>query len=158
MRGVAVVTALAAPVLGVGDASGATSRSIVLAVAHRPVTAADTQYVDAPPAGPSAATCGRTTAADEAGRRGRDRLPDGDVDDDGRGQAGRGHGAGDGEPRLRRRRQRLRPDRPTIAKQSVAVRPVIGGSGKYAGARGWCVSTHHADGAWTHVFHLTLDR
>ena len=47
---------------------------------------------------------------------------------------------------------------PTIAKRSVAVRPVIGGSGKYAGARGWCVSTHHADGTWTHVFYLTLDR
>ena len=29
---------------------------------------------------------------------------------------------------------------------------------QYAGARGWCVSTHLEDGTWTHVFHLTFDR
>lgn len=42
----------------------------------------------------------------------------------------------------------------SISTESVVTRPVIGGSGKYAGARGWCVSTHFADNTWTHVFHL----
>src|SRR4051812_40373543 len=40
---------------------------------------------------------------------------------------------------------------PSVAAKSVVTRPVIGGSGTYAGARGWCVSTHFADGTWTHV-------
>jgi hypothetical protein len=44
---------------------------------------------------------------------------------------------------------------PTVATTSVVTRPVVGGSGKYAGARGWVVSTHFADNTWTHVFHLT---
>ena len=44
---------------------------------------------------------------------------------------------------------------PSIATKSVVTRPVVGGSGKYAGARGWVVSTHFADNTWTHVFHLT---
>lgn len=43
----------------------------------------------------------------------------------------------------------------SVATTSVVTRPVIGGSGKYAGARGWVVSTHFADNTWTHVFHLT---
>ena len=46
---------------------------------------------------------------------------------------------------------------PVLAKRSVVTRPVIGGSGRYAGARGWCVTTHLANGTWTHVFHLTVD-
>lgn len=45
----------------------------------------------------------------------------------------------------------------TIAVDEKVVRPVVGGSGKYAGARGWCVSTHKADNTWTHAFHLTVD-
>ena len=47
---------------------------------------------------------------------------------------------------------------PTISKRSVVTRPVIGGSGKYAGARGSCVTTHRSNGTWTHVFHVTSDR
>jgi hypothetical protein len=47
---------------------------------------------------------------------------------------------------------------PTVARRSVVTRPVIGGSGRYAGARGWCVTTHFANDTWTHVFHLVLDR
>jgi hypothetical protein len=43
---------------------------------------------------------------------------------------------------------------PSVATRSVVTRPVVGGSGKYAGARGWVVSTHFADNTWTHVFHL----
>ena len=42
--------------------------------------------------------------------------------------------------------------RPT---QSVTVRPIVGGSGAYAGARGWCVTAHYANGNWTHTFHFT---
>ena len=42
--------------------------------------------------------------------------------------------------------------RPT---QSVTVRPIVGGSGAYAGARGWCVTVHYANGNWAHTFHFT---
>ena len=42
----------------------------------------------------------------------------------------------------------------TIKVDSTTVRPIIGGSGAYAGARGWCESTHLADGTWSHVLHL----
>jgi hypothetical protein len=47
---------------------------------------------------------------------------------------------------------------PTVARRSVVTRPVLGGSGKYAAARGWCVTTHHENDTWTHVFHLVVDR
>ena len=43
---------------------------------------------------------------------------------------------------------------PAVAVRSVVTRPVIGGSGKYAGARGWVLTTHYADNTWTHEFHL----
>jgi hypothetical protein len=46
----------------------------------------------------------------------------------------------------------------TLSKRTVTTRPVVGGSGAYAGARGWCVSTHLADDTWTHVFHVTVMR
>jgi hypothetical protein len=42
--------------------------------------------------------------------------------------------------------------RPT---QSVTVRPIVGGSGKYAGAGGWCTAVHTRTGNWPHTFHLT---
>jgi len=42
----------------------------------------------------------------------------------------------------------------TIDVGKTAIRPIIGGSGRYAGARGWAESTQNADGTWTHVFHL----
>lgn len=42
----------------------------------------------------------------------------------------------------------------TIKVADTVVRPVIGGSGRWAGARGWAESTHEADGSWTHTFHL----
>ena len=41
-----------------------------------------------------------------------------------------------------------------LAVDTTTVRPVVGGSGAYAGASGWCESTHLADGTWRHVFHL----
>ena len=41
----------------------------------------------------------------------------------------------------------------TIAVDSSTVRAITGGSGANAGARGWCESTHRADGTWTHALH-----
>lgn len=42
----------------------------------------------------------------------------------------------------------------TVVVDTTVVRPVIGGSGAYAGARGWAESTRLADDSWAHVFHL----
>ena len=47
------------------------------------------------------------------------------------------------------------PGEGSVLKPATTVsRSIIGGSGAYAGATGWCDSTHNADGTWTHVFHL----
>ncbi len=43
---------------------------------------------------------------------------------------------------------------PTVARRTSVVRPVVGGSGEYAGAHGWCKSIHLKDGTWRHVFHF----
>jgi hypothetical protein len=169
VSGVRPLVVLAAALALAPGARATPPRTLVVAVAHRAVTAADTQYLDAPPAGPSAGDVRTyylpltrpggteeigyltgtltTTAVDRptAGMELRtanlvfvvgpaaDQLVVGGV-------------------------SAYAQSAPTIARKSVAVRPVIGGSGKYAGARGWCVSTHLADGTWTHVFHLTFDR
>lgn len=42
----------------------------------------------------------------------------------------------------------------TIKTAATVIRPIIGGSGRWSGARGWAESTHGADGSWTHAFHL----
>ena len=42
----------------------------------------------------------------------------------------------------------------TIKTAASVIRPIIGGSGRWSGARGWAESTHEADGSWTHAFHL----
>lgn len=42
----------------------------------------------------------------------------------------------------------------TIAEGTSTIRPVVGGSGVYAGVAGWCESFHNADGTWRHVLHL----
>jgi hypothetical protein len=42
----------------------------------------------------------------------------------------------------------------TIKTADTVIRPIIGGSGRWSGARGWAESTHEADGSWTHAFHL----
>ncbi len=44
---------------------------------------------------------------------------------------------------------------PTVVRRTVTVRPVIGGSGAFAGARGSCRTVHHASGRWTHTFVMT---
>jgi hypothetical protein len=47
-------------------------------------------------------------------------------------------------------------DGATIAPGTKTVRPVIGGSGIYDGARGQVVSTNLGDDGWTHVFRIRL--
>jgi hypothetical protein len=42
----------------------------------------------------------------------------------------------------------------TIAVGATTIRPIVGGSGIYAGARGYAESTHLDDGTWRHVLHL----
>ncbi|MFO1539578.1 MAG: hypothetical protein ACKOTZ_03890 [Chloroflexota bacterium] len=47
-------------------------------------------------------------------------------------------------------------DQSTIAVGAVLVRPIIGGSGAYAGATGWAESDHLDDGSWRHTLHIIL--
>ena len=42
----------------------------------------------------------------------------------------------------------------TIKAADSVIRPVVGGSGRWSGARGWAESTHEVNGSWTHAFHL----
>jgi len=42
----------------------------------------------------------------------------------------------------------------TIAAGLSLVRPIVGGSGRYAGANGWAVTEHLGDDSWRHTFHL----
>lgn len=46
----------------------------------------------------------------------------------------------------------------TLATGQTTVRPVIGGSGKYAGARGQVISTNMGANGWTHVFKVWLGK
>lgn len=46
---------------------------------------------------------------------------------------------------------------PTLSRRESVIRPVIGGSGRYAGADGWCESIHRANDTWLHVFHIDTD-
>lgn len=45
---------------------------------------------------------------------------------------------------------------PTVAQKTSVIRPVVGGSGRYAGAHGWAKSIHLKDGTWRHIFHIHL--
>ena len=47
---------------------------------------------------------------------------------------------------------------PTLAKGTVTIRPVIGGSGRYDGARGYARTVHTVRDTWTHTFYVTIDR
>lgn len=49
------------------------------------------------------------------------------------------------------------PAAATLAPGARTVRPVIGGSGKYFGARGQVVSTNLGADGWTHVFRIRVD-
>ena len=46
----------------------------------------------------------------------------------------------------------------TIAAGQSTIRPVIGGSGKYSGARGQVISTNMGATGWTHVFKVWLGK
>lgn len=46
----------------------------------------------------------------------------------------------------------------TLAAGQSTIRPVIGGSGKYSGARGQVVSTNMGANGWTHVFKVWLGK
>jgi quercetin dioxygenase-like cupin family protein len=46
----------------------------------------------------------------------------------------------------------------TIGAGTSTVRPITGGSGRFAGATGWAQSTHLADGTWRHELHLQVPR
>jgi len=45
----------------------------------------------------------------------------------------------------------------TVARRSSVIRPVIGGTGMYAGAHGWAKSTRFKDNTWRHTFHVEVD-
>lgn len=49
------------------------------------------------------------------------------------------------------------PAAATLAPGTRTVRPVIGGSGRFAGARGQVVSTNLGANGWTHVFRIRTD-
>lgn len=42
---------------------------------------------------------------------------------------------------------------PTLSRGVTLVRPIKGGSGRFAGVLGWAESTHGLNGGWTHTFH-----
>lgn len=44
---------------------------------------------------------------------------------------------------------------PALKPGDVIVRPILGGTGTFAGASGWVETTHNEDGGWKHVFHYT---
>src|SRR4051812_47556370 len=169
MNRILVLTVLAAAVaLGVsGTAAEATPHAGVISVATGPITAANSHYLDVPPTGaslddtrtyflpithPGSSTAigymtGTTTtvAVDEpsAGMELR--------------TANLVFVIGAAANQIVVGGVGIYPaGAPALAVKSVTVRPVIGGSGVYAGARGWCVTTHLANDTWTHVFHVTL--
>jgi hypothetical protein len=47
------------------------------------------------------------------------------------------------------------PAASTLAANARTIRPVLGGSGKYSGARGQVISTNMGERGWTHVFKIT---
>lgn len=46
----------------------------------------------------------------------------------------------------------------TLGTGTSTVRPVTGGSGRFAGATGWAQSSHLSDGTWRHALHLQVPR
>jgi len=46
------------------------------------------------------------------------------------------------------------PQGSTLKVDATLERAVVGGTGKFAGARGSVISTHLPDGTWAHEFHL----
>ena len=48
-------------------------------------------------------------------------------------------------------------DGSTLAPGTQTIRPILGGSGTYNGARGYVVSTNMGAQGWSHVFHIIRD-
>ena len=162
MRRVALVAAVA--VAAFLPAAGHTSSTQVVAVAHGPVTALNSQYIDLGTPGPSVGdvrtyyipltqkgkpagylTGTLTTVAVDKPAVGMELRTSNLVFVIGR----------DADQIVVGGVAAYAQTAPSVATRSAVTRPVIGGSGRFAGARGWVVSTHFADNTWTHVFHLT---
>lgn len=45
---------------------------------------------------------------------------------------------------------------PALGLNVVTTRPIVGGTGKFAGAVGEVDTTHNSDGTWTHVFRYVV--
>ena len=45
----------------------------------------------------------------------------------------------------------------TVSAGTTLVRPITGGTGRFAGARGWADSEHLGDDSWRHTFHFLKD-
>jgi hypothetical protein len=161
----AVATAVS---LGVArPAAKATSHTTVLTVAHGPVTSANSSYFDVPPTGPSVADTrtyyevltrpgsstaigylsGVTTTVAVGKPAAGQELRTADLVFV-IGGADNQIVVGGISPYAQRAQ--------TLTKAQTVVRPIIGGSGRYAGARGWAVSRHLVNDHWTHTFHLML--
>lgn len=150
-------------------AGPAQTTRIVIRVAHGPVTAGNSQYIDAPPAGPSVGDV-RTyyLPLTRPGSSRRIGYLTGTLTTTATGRPRSGMElrtanlvfvlGGAANQLVVGGVASYAQSAAVLARKSVVTRPVTGGSGKYAGARGWCVSTHLANNTWTHVFYLNLDR
>lgn len=52
---------------------------------------------------------------------------------------------------------RYRAAAATVPRRDVVVRPIVGGSGRYDGAHGWCKTIHRRDNTWRHIFRFTVN-
>jgi hypothetical protein len=165
--GVGVGVVLALLLLAVGPAGAKTRKPLVLTVAHGAVTATNSVFVDAAPAGPSVGdvrsfylpltkpkgttaigylTGTLTTIWMDKPSAGMELRSSNLIFVVGAAQNQIVLGGIGAYPQAA----------PTVAAKSTLIRPVVGGSGAYAGAHGWCLTTHYADDTWTHTFHLTF--
>jgi hypothetical protein len=161
------LAALGASAHGAGRAADAAT--LVVRTAHGPVTARNSQYLDLAPRGPSVGDV-RTyyVPLTRAGGTGQTGYVTGTLTTvaTGRPRAGMELRAANLVFVLGRPANQIvvggvsayAQTASTLAKRSVVTRPVVGGSGTFAGATGWCVSTHLTDDTWTHVLHLQLSR
>jgi hypothetical protein len=146
---------------GAAASPAATSGEMIVTITHGPVQAT---LVDAPPQGASIGDVRYFSipATDDAGRTGRltASLTTSSIDYPNPGDELRiaqlvfVFGADMSDQLVIGGAADYPKDASTIQPGTATVRPVLGGSGKWAGARGWAESFHLADGTWKHVFHL----
>lgn len=167
LRWMVVATAASAVLVVTGTAGAAKSKESVLTVAHGPVTASNSQLVDTAPAGPSVGDLrSYYLPLTRAGGTAAIGILTGTlttlwVDKPSAGLETRSSNlifvVGAAANQIVLGGIGTYPQSaPTVPQQSTLVRPVLGGSGRYAGARGWCLTTHYANNTWTHTFHLTF--